>query len=137
MKNIENMQNNEKMRAWITALRSGDYKQTFGKLRRGNPDGSYCHCAVGVLADVLDPNAWEAETDDVLEGFLAAEKSVQSLAPPKIFWHGNAYGINDYADELGLDKGVLSSVMIKNDDDKKSFEEIAAHLESQLFSPIM
>jgi hypothetical protein len=33
---------------WISALRSGDYKQTFGRLRKDD-----CFCVMGVLCDVV------------------------------------------------------------------------------------
>ncbi len=42
-------------RAFIAALRSGKYKQTFGALRAGED----CFCAEGLLCHVIDPTRWE------------------------------------------------------------------------------
>jgi hypothetical protein len=43
---------------WVRALRSGDYKQGNGALLK---DGKYC--CLGVLADILEPEAWQPSTD--------------------------------------------------------------------------
>lgn len=48
---------------WIEALRSGQYRQTSGLLRRNVPpaDGGVQHCCLGVLCDLYDPTRWEKE----------------------------------------------------------------------------
>jgi hypothetical protein len=38
---------------WVEALRSGNYKQTTGALRKD--DG---FCCLGVLCDIVDPKGW-------------------------------------------------------------------------------
>lgn len=40
---------------WLTALRSGEYKQ--GKFALRDSEGGYC--CLGVLCDVIDPNGWD------------------------------------------------------------------------------
>lgn len=37
---------------WLTALRSGKYKQATGTLRREAGDGQYEHCCLGVLCEI-------------------------------------------------------------------------------------
>lgn len=44
----------EVMEKWVTALRSGEYKQIDGRLRSFEPDGygKYSYCCLGVLCDL-------------------------------------------------------------------------------------
>jgi hypothetical protein len=42
---------------WIEALESDKYRQCVRYLRR-KVDGIDCHCATGVLADIIDPKGW-------------------------------------------------------------------------------
>lgn len=56
-------------RAWLRALRSGDYIQGEGSLRKlkpGNePDNQVeCFCCLGVLADIVDTKAWSKTSRD-------------------------------------------------------------------------
>ena len=41
--------NQDVKQKWVTALRSGEYKQTGGRLRKGD-----CYCCLGVLTDLYD-----------------------------------------------------------------------------------
>lgn len=45
------MMNREIKDKWVTALRSGDYTQGYGRLRYQNGDGER-HCCLGVLCDL-------------------------------------------------------------------------------------
>lgn len=45
--------NQEIKQKWIDALRSGDYKQTNGRLRQDDK-----FCCLGVLCNILFPNYW-------------------------------------------------------------------------------
>lgn len=50
---------------WVAALRSGEYVQTQGLLRRDEPDGDgnpAGYCCLGVGVDVLDLARWDGET---------------------------------------------------------------------------
>lgn len=61
-----NAPNPEIMRRWVTALRSGEYTQGRGALRREYPSGKIEHCCLGVLTDlaikdgVPGARAWDA-----------------------------------------------------------------------------
>ncbi|GAB3326237.1 hypothetical protein GCM10027299_25370 [Larkinella ripae] len=44
---------------WLAALRSGEYQQAQCALRVVNLKGEYQHCCLGVLADLIDPKAWQ------------------------------------------------------------------------------
>jgi len=40
------------MEKWVAALRSGEYAQGTGELRRANEDGSHSYCCLGVLCEL-------------------------------------------------------------------------------------
>lgn len=99
---------------WLEALRSGKYDQGTGQLR----DSRHCFCCLGVLCDVAAPEAWD---DDM--------------------W---AYGKDeDRKEEVGnlpfrfrLKTGITDTnerdLIRLNDQDKKSFAEIANWIEGNL-----
>lgn len=69
---------------WLEALRSGKYTQTRGKLRRtaqqGNdPDRIPGFCCLGVLCDIIDPNAWVKSPD--YEGVLGWSQACRHSMP--------------------------------------------------------
>ena len=58
----------EIIKSWITALRSGKYKQGIGKLKAKGVDGTeLCHCCLGVLCElaveqgIIGPSTQRAE----------------------------------------------------------------------------
>lgn len=79
---------------WLTALRSGQYKQGQGKLRSGDE----CFCCLGVLGDVLDPKGWQ---------------------PFKDYW---AYGDEGLADETELVSEVRKRIGLPFDAMKRCME---------------
>lgn len=46
--------NSEIKAKWVTALRSGDYKQAKNRLKVDKPDGSFGYCCLGVLCDIAE-----------------------------------------------------------------------------------
>jgi hypothetical protein len=44
--------NQEIKKQWIEALRSREYKQTTGRLRHTEEDGTHSYCCLGVLCDL-------------------------------------------------------------------------------------
>lgn len=44
--------------AWIKALRSGQYKQCTGQLRKEFIINEYGYCCLGVLCDIVDHTKW-------------------------------------------------------------------------------
>ena len=48
-------------RRWLEALRSGKYAQNKGSLRQARPDGTFGFCCLGVLCDVVMPEAWDSD----------------------------------------------------------------------------
>lgn len=85
---------------WIAALRSGEYKQEFNCLRKGD-----CFCAIGVLCDIVDPTAWEGD-----------------------LWHGQS-SMPAWAWEH-ISSGSMWTVITWNDRDHLTFDQIAEKLEA-------
>lgn len=96
---------------WIKALRSGEYTQTIGTLRRDNS-----FCCLGVLCDVIDPSLWEVRP---LTGNITYEGLQGSLSSNT----RKKYNIS-YEQETKL--------MKMNDKENKSFKEIADYIEKEM-----
>lgn len=111
-------ENNDLAVKWVEALRSGKYKQGFGALRTVETDGTMRHCVVGVLADVIDPNAWES-------GAAFDDGSI-----PKVVWNDCTFGIE--GSEYGIDDNVIDEVMRLNDNETHDFNKLADFLEEHL-----
>jgi hypothetical protein len=95
---------------WVAALRSGDYKQGTGVLRRN--DDTFC--CLGVLCDIINPKKWQTEP----LRFTFEEKSTE---PPD--------SVTDAAQLDAADIGVLIGL---NDARGCSFNKIAAHIEREM-----
>jgi hypothetical protein len=103
---------------WVAALRSGDYKQTKGALRRppgaDYPEG---YCCLGVLCEVVKPNAPWLKDGDRYTLLGAAGVAPQSIVQ-----------------QLGLtfdDQGAYNLLPHMNDGGR-TFEEIADFIEERL-----
>lgn len=98
---------------WCAALRSGEYKQGEGRLRRGNT-----FCCLGVAADLIDPDAWYEEKG----GFL---------------WRGTgSYGTCNYlplveAEKIGLE-GEIQDILGEKNDRGYDFIRVADWIEANL-----
>lgn len=92
---------------WIAALRSGEYKQTTGRLVRVERDG-YKHCCLGVLCEVAGYRRVDG-------GFLTSECLLVDLLPP------------GEMEKLGLSS--CKPFIEMNDKDGKNFAEIADYIE--------
>lgn len=99
---------------WLEALRSGKYAQGEGALCR---DSNYC--CLGVLADIVDPNAWIFRGPDKYSSW-------------KSF---TCFFDEDKDEELGIG-GHSNDLMAMNDGDhngrKYTFAEIADWIEENL-----
>lgn len=123
--------NAEVKKKWVNALRSGDYHQGRGRLRkRRNPESTKdrnldLFCCLGVLCDLYDPEGWEGDL------YLGA-----SVFPPLEVekWAGlsvdGSYGepnrVNVCVDLVTMNDG-------ENPDEYAfDFEEIADYIEREL-----
>lgn len=84
---------NEHTERWVAALRSGDWRQTTGHLKR---EGGYC--CLGVLAELLG----QLDTDDVGRGSVAVGGGrLYQILPPSV---RDVVGMTD------SESGTLSSL---------------------------
>lgn len=90
---------------WLEALRSGAYSQ--GKWRLRSIDNKFC--CLGVLADVMDPNAWLKNCEE-------------------FYWKGHRFRVPEFT----LSLMVQSDLEQANDNEGKSFLEIADWIEENI-----
>lgn len=96
--------NAEIKKKWIEALRSGDYRQGFGGLKKED-----CFCCLGVLCQIKDPEGW--------------------IGPR---WHG-AMNILPVEEAYKIDlKWASQLTLIDKNDAAVSFIEIANWIEEYL-----
>jgi len=104
---------------WLEALRSGKYDQISGQLRVGN-----CFCCLGVLCDIANPKGWDDEEWNDVVG----EED------------GEDYGVTRCVSELpdrfrsriGMTFEHQERLVRMNDDERKSFSQIADYIEAKL-----
>jgi hypothetical protein len=99
---------------WVSALRSGDYRQGRGHLKQKDSDKQVCYCCLGVLAEIAEPG----ELIPVGWGFRFRGNSGIYLKDEKKFL---------YLPEK--DQRALSNM---NDIKKASFFEIANWIEKNI-----
>lgn len=93
---------------WVAALRSGKYQQGQNYLRH---DGEYC--CLGVLCDLIDPAAWKQTGEGKSE------------------WHGaRSLFPLEAAARIGIGRHI--HLLTMNDEENKSFAEIADWIEQNL-----
>lgn len=89
--------------AWVKALRSGEYLQTTGRLRR-EQEGKPHYCCLGVLCDISGlgqwtPNRGNGYTTTELEDFATLPHRVQEWAELSPDVRGELVGMNDASQE--------------------------------------
>ena len=105
---------------WVTALRSGNYKQTKERLHR--TDNTFC--CLGVLCDISGLGVWESA--NLVDGIMYTTKGGQTVGfPPEDVrdWAG----INSVSGCIHLDSGLTSLATLN--DNGATFEEIADIIE--------
>ena len=105
---------------WVDALRSGNYEQTTRQLR-GSEDK---FCCLGVLANIVDPDAWELRGNTWLWNGSA-------MVLPRIT--RKELGFVEYQDHRSdeyraLEQGYYSAM----NDAGKSFSDLADEIEQNL-----
>jgi hypothetical protein len=98
---------------WITALRSGDYRQGIGALKRESHNGGESFCCIGVLCEV---GGVEAEAGG---GYW--------------FYDGSEIELSiELRERFGLTAAHQSTLIQLNDERRDSFAEIADYIEREL-----
>ena len=107
----------ELKQAWVTALRSGEYKQGYGGFKSNNET----YCCLGVLCDVLakqDKGYWDSHhLIDYYIPFIYTEDNNQTCNTAKLR-ESTMYSI-----EFPLN--IQSILMDMNDRERASFQRIA------------
>jgi hypothetical protein len=132
-----------RVRAWIAALRSGNWKQGAGALRLTEPDDAsptptVRHCCLGVACDISGVGAWVQRdnahavkyvTSDPLRGGSA---SAANLPDPVMVWYGLNNPDGAYSEE-NADGNIITRCLVDmNDTDDWTFDQIADVIEAQL-----
>ena len=119
---------NDNARKWVDALRSGEYSQTTGRLRR-NVANRYCYCCLGVACELYRQETGEAFWDRgeyfTNTDLAYHDASSTRLVEPVQEWLG-------LRTHTGLFEGREGRDHLANLNDRgTSFEEIAALIESE------
>lgn len=125
------MINEERVRKGIAALRSGEFKKTKGRMKKGE-----CFCALGVFSEIYRRETGQGKwirriTGDCFN--VGAERSATELPYAVMSWYG--FDESDpciYYDEDNIRWSAGISTL--NDGEGLSFNQIADRLESFLDS---
>jgi hypothetical protein len=112
---------------WIEALESGEYAKGEGAMKYGPPDGIKW-CCLGVLCDLLDPDAWVASTGERAIG----HKIQLARQFDHIYVHREgAYGMlpMEYRDVLSVPVQTKLSLLNDTSDD---FAPVVAYIRDNL-----
>lgn len=60
--------NVENVRKWVDALRSGNYEQTDGQLRKEDDEGVVGFCCLGVACDISELGTWDENDGFRIDG---------------------------------------------------------------------
>lgn len=97
---------------WIEALRSGEYRQARRALRRGNK-----FCCLGVLCELMGATWDDGDTDR--NASINGERQDYYLSPTALA-------------TTGMPERQQEILYTMNDDDGKSFKQIADYIEQNL-----
>ena len=122
--------NQDVKQKWITALRSGEYKQIDGRLRKGD-----YYCCLGVLTDLYDKeiqndhHEWYEEDGNYgysSDGFIA-----QATLPDSVMKWADLKEPNPTVREERMGNPVTSLAYL-NDNEDLDFNQLADIIEAQL-----
>ncbi len=116
----------EAKRAWVEALRSGEYKQGCDVLALVSRDGRAAFCCMGVLCDVAGLPSDHNEDLGTLRYEFDGESCAAAL--PGSF--ASAIGLQRYP--VLTYNGQARTASQLNDDERLSFDEIADLIDAQL-----
>lgn len=122
---------------WVAALRSGDYKQTTGVLKR--PSG---FCCLGVLLDVSEIGYWEDDTIFESSTYLIGEDGDIEELDADLGSFATQLGLGskigqtaaDLIDDhsVGGESTIEEALIVMNDEERWSFESIANWIEANV-----
>jgi hypothetical protein len=120
--NVSKIKDPEVKAKWVTALRSGNYKQGEGRLRSqswiGTGWGQPEFCCLGVLCDILKPSGWCLNNTE--HSFSEGKSRQRNYPNEKVM------------KELGIYPSAMKKLGSLNDDDRLDFNKIADYIEKTL-----
>lgn len=115
---------------WLKALRSGQYKQTIGALKRQSENGDCRYCCLGVLCDVSGEGEWvegECVEDEWIEsplrehlGYTFGDVTMTGALSP------------DFSKRHGITLRTRDLLIKMNDLNCMSFKKIADWIETNI-----
>ena len=105
---------------WLTALRSGHYKQGHEWLRRNN-----AYCCLGVLCNLYDATQWRPSNGNG-ELYSYGGVAEEYIYPPNAVWQWAGIDPEVDAEKVGADLALL------NDEKEMSFDQIADYIAANL-----
>lgn len=112
--------NKRNIKKWVDALRSGEFKQSKGALKRGNNT----YCCLGVACEISGKiENWSEHASDFTALYPGEYKDYMTLPPPLMTW----LGIGE-TDPILLKKDTNSTAADLNDR-CVSFKRIAYYIE--------
>ena len=148
MKKYTIQEQKENRKKWVTALRSGKYKQGYSRLCQYNDKNEVLHCCLGVLSEIT-PNVEKIidkgkNPKTPLEKAIVMYKSSSHIKNNEETSHdvSNTVAIDEAMNYVGLkhQEGnfgggfgtpFFNSLVMCNDDEKLSFDKIADIIESE------
>ena len=116
---------------WVAALRSGEYKQAGGRLRKGD-----CYCCLGVLTDLYDKDIQndnhEWYEEDGHYGYASDGVTVEATLPESVMKWADLKECNPVVREERMGKS-LTSLAYLNDNEGLDFNQLADIIEAQLW----
>ena len=140
--NITTEEQRERIRRWVAALRSDEYKQAFSFLRHkldANTDG---YCCLGVACDLFSKEtghgSWDTSEPDLIRFVLTEEGTVAYEVLPQTVmeWLGlpetNPHVPHNIYDEVGLmaDELYPPDTLAEANDSGLTFAQIADIIET-------
>lgn len=142
------MPNQQVIKQWVDALRSGEYKQATGRLGRHDSWTDHYgetyqpgHCCLGVLCELAAKAGVITRVEDpAFQGLIKYDSEVNVLPSRVAYWAGldSCNPTVDYpivwADEAGtVDQGT-DTLSTLNDEQDMSFDQIADAIEMKFLA---
>lgn len=116
---------------WVAALRSGEYSQGTGRLRKSAPGGEFEFCCLGVLCDLHAKETGRGKWMDGGGYQIKGDTFVANGLPPIEVYNWAGMGLT--ADQLfTIDaRGSKRYELSDHNDSGATFEQIAKAIEEQ------
>ena len=113
-------------KAWVKALRSGEYKQGDGALRK-EEDGQERFCCLGVLCDLVEPNQWRQ-----LNGEWCNSTAADDGGMPREGLQ-EKLGLTRKINRSGRNNQSIAEKLAAMNDNGQTFKQIADWIEKRTF----